>query len=94
MVYGSHPGSGKGNHDQYPDDVLLVKDGVPHYTGKKIELLKEYRRRVEILVTKAEGLENPGKRVRCKAQLGLRLLEGLHGKAWKAVEGIFVEAWR
>ena len=74
--------------DNYPDDVLLIKDGVPHYTGEKMELLKEYKRRVEILLAKADAQKEPEDRTREKKGLALRLLEGLHGKAWKCVDGI------
>ena len=30
------------------DEIFVDKDGIPHFNAQKIELLKEYRRRVEM----------------------------------------------
>ena len=67
MAYGGKGySSNTGRMDNYPDDVLLIKDGVPHYTGEKMELLKEYKRCVEILLAKADAQKEPEDRTKRK----------------------------
>ena len=49
----SYGGGGKGYHGNtsgrtdYPGDVLLIKDGAPHYTGEKMELPKSTNAELE-----------------------------------------------
>ena len=40
----------------YRDDEITVdRDGLPHYTGERPELLKEYKKRVNLMLGRLEG---------------------------------------
>ena len=82
---------GSGRSYWRDDEIIVDRDGVPHYTGEKPELLKEYKRRVALSLSRLEGsgdeeayqaasLEKKKRRYRAK------LLDGLHGRAWRRVE--------
>ena len=65
------------------DEIVCDRDGVPHYTGAKPELMREYRRRVLFCYNNLEGSgDDEAKEARSlkkKARFGKRLLGQL---AW------------
>ncbi len=72
--------------DGHKDNEIFVdRDGIPHYTGHKIELLKEYESRVNIMYESIDG-EDAEAVLKKKKMLGVRLLNGLHKKAWRQIE--------
>ncbi|CAK0852123.1 unnamed protein product [Prorocentrum cordatum] len=65
-------------------ELFVDKEGIPHWDGENIALLREYRMRVMIEYSTQSSSTEAGKEKR--ANLGLRLTRGLTGRAWKAVE--------
>eukprot|EP00439_Symbiodinium_sp_Y106_P051141 s6716_g6.t2 len=75
------------------DEIVCDRDGVPHYTGAKPELMREYRRRVLFCYTNLEGSgDDEAKEARSlkkkKARFGKRLLDNLHGEAWRVCQDL------
>ena len=81
------------------NEIVVDKDGVPHFTGVQPNLMKEYRRRVLFALGSLEGdgdteaaekkdLEHKQKR------FALKLVNGLHDEAWRAVEHLVMEPER
>ena len=84
-------GSGSGGSFWRDDEIVVDRDGIPHYTGVQPGLMKEYRRRVLFAYNNLEGSGDDEEKERRslakkKARFGLRLVHGLHGQAWKECE--------
>ena len=90
---GAMAASMAGNSTFWKDDEIVVdRDGIPHYTGSRPELMREYRRRVLFAFSTLEGegdseekerrdLEKKQKKIRkeafgCFARRSLALLPG------------------
>ena len=73
-------------HDQ---QLYVDKDGIPHWDGANIGLLRQYRLRVGIEFETTMGESEGAKEKR--ATLGLRLTRGLTGRAWTVVEPLLVD---
>ena len=78
------------------DEIVVDRDGIPHYTGARPELMKEYRRRVLFAFQSLEGDgDNEEKERRDLAKkkkaFARRLLNGLHGEAWRTCQGLITE---
>ncbi|CAE8678310.1 unnamed protein product [Polarella glacialis] len=80
---------GHGRSFYRDDEIVVDKDGIPHYTGAKPELLKEYKMRATFAF---KNLEGDGKDegeaandllVRQK-RFAKKLIDALHNKAWEA----------
>ena len=87
----------------YRDDEIVVdRDGVPHFTGEKPELLAEYKKRVRLGIAQIRAEQEPpqddweeaavaenradlAKKLR---RFRVRLLNGLHNKAWRRCEAL------
>ena len=75
------------------DEIVVDRDGVPHFTGQKPELMKEYRRRVLFAFNNLEGSgDDETKEARSlkkkKARFAKRLIDSLHGEAWRACQDL------
>ena len=70
--------------DESAEELFVDKEGIPHWDGENIALLREYRMRVLVEYSTQSSTTDAGKEKR--ANLGLRLTRGLTGRAWKAVE--------
>lgn len=73
-------GKGK-DHAGEEDEIYVDRDGIPHFNRNRRELLVQYRKRVELEYESI--LEDDRKRT-----LGVRLLRGLTGRAWREAERI------
>jgi len=77
------------------DEIITDRDGIPHYTGKFPHLMREYRRRVLFAFANLEGegdtAEKEAKDLQRKKQrFAKRLLDALHGEAFKACEDLMI----
>lgn len=81
----------------YRDDEILVdRDGIPHYSGAMPSLMKEYRRRVIFAYSNLEGegkdeAEETRDLERKKSRFAKKLLDALHGEAWKSCQDLMVD---
>ncbi|CAE7608486.1 unnamed protein product [Symbiodinium necroappetens] len=78
------------------DQIVVDKDGIPHYTGVLPGLMREYRSGVLFAYQSLEGSgddEEKEKRSLRKKQtrLATKLIEGLHGEAWRACQELVAE---
>ena len=77
-------------------EICMDRDGLPHYTGAQPHLMKEYRRRVLFAYGSLEGDgDTPEKEAadlsRKQKRFAMKLINCLHGEAWKAVESLTLE---
>ena len=78
----------------YRDDEIIVdRDGIPHYTGADPGLMKEYRRRVLFAYANLEGDgDDAAKEARDlqkkQQRFAKRLLDALHGEAWRCCQDL------
>ncbi|CAK0789613.1 unnamed protein product [Prorocentrum cordatum] len=70
--------------DESAEELFVDKEGIPHWDGENIALLREYRMRVMVEYSTQSSATEAGREKR--ANLGLRPTRGLAGRAWKAVE--------
>ena len=75
------------------DEIVMDKDGIPHFTGHRPELMKEYRKRVIFAYRMLEGEgDTPEKEARDlskkKKRFGPKLLNALHGEAWRCCQSL------
>lgn len=81
----------------YRDDEIIVdKDGVPHYTGAMLELMREYRRRVLFAYNNLEGegddeTKEAGDLEKKQRRFAKKLVDALHGEAWRSCEDLLTE---
>ena len=90
-------GNGSGGSVFWKDDEIVVdREGIPHYTGNRPELMREYRKRVLFAYSSLEGdgdTEEKEKRDLKKRQKAFakKLLNGLHGEAWRACQDLITD---
>ena len=77
-------------------EIVVDKDGIPHFTGEQPALMKEYRRRVIFAFNSLEGdgdteAKEKADLVKKRKRFASRLVNGLHGEAWKAVENLLAD---
>ena len=77
-------------------EIVVDKDGIPHFTGEQPALMKEYRRRVLFAFNPLEGdgdseAKEKADLVKKRKRFASRLVNGLHGEAWKAVENLLTD---
>ena len=90
-------GGGSGNAPFWKDDEIVVdREGIPHFTGSRPELMREYRKRVLFAYSSLEGdgdTEEKEKRDLKKKQKAFakKLLNGLHGEAWRACQDLITD---
>ena len=75
------------------DQIVVDKDGIPHYTGSRPELMKDYRRRVLFAWNNLEGSgddEEKEKKSLAKKQrrFAKRLMDNLHDEAWRVCQDL------
>ena len=92
----SAPATGGGKPFWSDTEIVVDKDGIPHYTGEVASLMKEYRRRVLFAYATLEGEgDSPEKEAadldRKQKRFALKLVNCLHGEAWKTVEPLVLE---
>eukprot|EP00435_Cladocopium_sp_Y103_P012322 s1186_g3.t1 len=86
-----------GSQPYYRDDEVIVdRDGIPHYTGAVPGLMREYRQRVLFAFNNLEGdgkdeAEEARDLAKKKQRFGKRLLDALHGEAYKACEDLMTQ---
>ncbi|CAK9047040.1 Retrovirus-related Pol polyprotein from transposon TNT 1-94 [Durusdinium trenchii] len=73
------------------DEVVVDKDGVPHYSGADPGLMKEYRRRVLFAYANLEGdgkdaQEEARDLAKKQQRFAKKLLDALHGEAWRCCQ--------
>ena len=78
------------------DEVLVDKDGIPHFTGVRPELMKECKRRVAFAYSMLGGEgDTEAKEAkdleRKQRRFAKRLMDGLHGEAWQCCQGLLSE---
>ena len=78
------------------DEVVVDRDGIPHYTGSIPGLMREYRQRVLFAFNNLEGdgkdeAEEARDLAKKKQRFGKRLLDALHGEAYKACEDLMAD---
>ena len=78
------------------DEIAVDRDGIPHFTGAKPELVKEYRRRVLFAYNLEGSGDDEAKEARSlrkkKARFAKRLLDALHGEAWRSCQDLLLDA--
>ena len=77
------------------DQIVLDRDGIPHYTGAQPGLMREYRKRVIFAFNTLEGegdSEEKERRDLLKRQkrFAHKLLNALHGEAWRACQDLMI----
>ena len=90
--------SSVGDHRPFwrDDEVVVDKDGIPHYSGAVPGLMTEYRRRVLFAYDNLEGDgDTPEKEKKDlekrQSRFAKKLLDSLHGEAWKACQSLLGE---
>ena len=78
------------------DEVVVDRDGIPHYMGSIPGLMREYRQRVLFAFNNLEGdgkdeAEEARDLAKKKQRFGKRLLDALHGEAYKACEDLMAD---
>ena len=78
------------------DEVVVDKDGIPHYSGARPELMKEYRKRVLFAFHSIDGegdTQEKEDRDRLKKQKAFarKLINGLHGEAWRCCSELITD---
>ena len=78
------------------DEVVVDRDGIPHYTGSIPGLMREYRQRVLFAFNNLEGdgkdeAEEARDLAKKKQRFGKKLLDALHGEAYKACEDLMAD---
>ena len=78
------------------DEIVVDKDGIPHYTGAQPGLMREYRKRVLFAFQSLEGSgddDEKEKRSLKKKQsrFAKKLIDGLHGEAWRACQELVAD---
>ena len=78
------------------DQVVVDRDGIPHYTGARPELMKEYRRRVLFAFSNLEGSgDDEEKEARSlakkKRRFAKRLMDNLHDEAWRVCQDLLTD---
>ena len=87
---------GSGNRTFWSDTEIVVgKDGIPHYTG----LMPHLMNRVLFAYNSLEGeggteAKERGDLEKKKKRFALKLINGLHSEAWRAVESLTLDADR
>ena len=75
----------------------MDRDGIPHYTGAAPQLMREYRRRVLFAYSNLEGSGDDEEKERKslakkkKKRFGRKLLDALHGEAFRACQDLMLE---
>ena len=73
------------------DEIVVDKDGIPHFTGTHPHLMREYRKRVLFAYSMLEGDGDTEEKERRdlekkKKRFAKRLLDCLHGEAWRCCQ--------
>ncbi|CAJ1405495.1 unnamed protein product [Effrenium voratum] len=76
------------------DEIICDRDGIPHFTGVQPHLMKEYRRRVLFAFSHLDEDEEAAGLKKKQQRFAKRLIDGLHGEAWRAVQSIKRESDR
>ena len=86
-----------GSRDFWRDDEIVVdRDGIPHYTGAAPQLMREYRRRVLFAYSNLEGSGDDEEKERKslakkkKKRFRRKLLDALHGEAFRACQDLLL----
>ncbi|CAK0792797.1 unnamed protein product [Prorocentrum cordatum] len=82
---------GAGRSYDRDDEIVVDRDGLPHYTGQNPDLLKEYKKRVTLALARLEGSGDDEEAIalsleKKKRRFRVKLLDGLHGRAWRRAE--------
>ena len=73
------------------DQIVVDKDGIPHYTGARPELMKDYCRTVLFAFSKLEGSgDDEAKQKKSfekkQRRFAKSLMDNLHDEAWRACQ--------
>ena len=78
------------------DEIVVDRDGIPHYTGAQPMLMKEYRRRALFAYNTLEGEGDTEAKEqkdleKKQRRFGKKLLDALHGEAWRACQDLLTD---
>ena len=78
------------------EEIVVDRDGVPHFTGAQPALMKEYRRRVLFAFNSLEGsgdddIKEKRSLEKKQKRFAGRLLQALHGEAYKACADLMLD---
>ena len=78
------------------DEIVVDKDGIPHFNGVRPELMREYKRRVIFAFSMLDGEGDTEEKERKdldrkKRRFAKRLLDALHGEAWQCCQPLLSE---
>eukprot|EP00435_Cladocopium_sp_Y103_P021956 s3297_g5.t1 len=77
-------------------EIVVDRDGIPHFTGAQPYLMKEYRRRVLFAYNTLEGegdteAKEQADLERKRRRFAKKLLDALHGEAWRACQDLLTD---
>ena len=78
------------------DEILVDKEGIPHYNGTRPELMKEYKRRVIFAYSMLEGEGDTEEKEqrdleKRRRRFAKKLMDWLHGEAWQCCQSLLSE---
>ena len=78
------------------DEIMVDRDGIPHYTGVMPHLMKEYKSRVMFAYAGLEGDGDTEEKETAdlekkRRRFAKRLIDALHGEAWNACQDLLKE---
>ena len=77
-------------------EIVVDRDGIPHFTGAQPALVREYRRRVLFVYNSLERSGDETKEARSlkkkRRRFARKLLDVLHGEAWKACQDLMLDS--
>ena len=87
---------GAGRSYYRDDEIVVDRDGLPHYTGTNPDLLKEYKKRVTLALARLEGSGDDEEKIaesleKKKRRFRVKLWDGLHARAWRRAEHLAQE---
>ena len=78
------------------DEIMVDRDGIPHYTRVMPHLMKEYKQRVLFAHAGLEGEGDTEEKeaadlLKGQRRFAKRLIDALHGEAWTACQDLLKE---
>ena len=88
---------GHGRSYYRDDEIVVDNQGLPHFTGEKPALLKEYKLRVKLAYNNLDGgdgdeAEFDAKLRRKQCSFANDLIKALHGKAFRQMQELLNES--
>ena len=79
------------------DEIVVDRDGIPHFSGMYPHLMREYRRRVLFAYGNLEGSGDDEEKekkslAKKRSRFARKLLDALHGEAFRCCQDLLLEA--